>query len=411
MEKSLPIPDLDGAMALIREKVLPLETEQVTLEHAAGRVAAENLDGLQPIPDFDQSTRDGFAPATEGPFEETSGLVRFRIRGEIAAGDTRNHTVAQGDCLRIMTGAMLPEGADRVVPWERCRVSGEFLELFSDELEGGEHFVRRRGSELKQGSLLLGGGKVISPEHQVHLAAAGNERVAVVRRPGVACFCTGSELVRSGQPVQPGQKVSGNRFLLTGLGRRFGGIPEDLGVIPDTAGELDSCFQKLAQQNNDLVVSTGGMGPGKYDLLEESFVRAGGEVWFRALMLRPGKSILFGRLGKSFFIGLPGPPPAVRTLFNELVGPLLLRLQGVERTYPRVVTAHLSQKLRRKKTGVMMFSGGQLFFKDGRCLVRPASKMEVPDCLIVIPAHRKSFKPGSRVSVHLVSAPFSPALS
>ena len=390
-------PELISAKKIIAAHIRRTKGEEVSLEEALLRLPVAPLRAGISHPGYDQSTRDGFVIAGDDGTPAGDGCS-FRIEGEIRAGTTGRHALRPGTACRITTGGLIPARGMRVIPQEDCRERDGVLSVPEAVLQRRNTFIRRKGCEIRRGRVVVPAGTLILPDHQVLLATTGHSRVLVHRRPRVAFFCTGSELVASAAEVEDGLKVSGNRYLLQGLIRLSGGIPQYLGTAADSGEDLTAALGRIDRDATEVIITTGGMGPGRYDLLERAFEAAGGEVVYRSLSVRPGKATLFGRLGASLFFGLPGPPPAVRALFHELAGPALLLLQGMRKGGPQGIRASLLEEVVLKEKGVLHLRGG---LQKGAS-VRLAGKIEVPDCYILFPCHRKSFKKGEMVEVHLV---------
>ncbi|MBU1985950.1 MAG: hypothetical protein KJ846_01840, partial [Proteobacteria bacterium] len=203
-----------------------------------------------------------------------------------------------------------------------------------------------------------------------------------------------------------GQKVSENRFLLNGLTQLFGAIPTDCGLVGDNKNELRRLFATLDPAQTDVVISTGAMGPGKYDLLEDAFIEAGGQLIYNALKIRPGRATLFGTLGPSLFFGLPGPPPAVHLLFHELVRPALLALQGIKRCLPEIVKVRLTEPVACPEKKILCLKSGIFQINNGICTARLARKSEPTSCYLLCPAHRRQLHAGEWIQAHLTNSPF-----
>jgi molybdopterin molybdotransferase len=225
--------------------------------------------------------------------------------------------------------------------------------------------------------------------------------VAVAAQPRVACFCTGSELVAAGGSPLAGQKLSLNSMLLQHLIPCYGGSLIHQGLIADNGGALDALFTSLAEGNYHLAISTGGMGPGKYDLVKQAFRRAGGEILLHSLPMLPGRSLILGILGETLFIALPGPPNAVRTLINEFVGPIILLLQGAQFPWPKKLQAQLMEACRMRQSDFVQVKGGVLQLDRGMVLVRPAERLDAVSCFIHFVPGRKEFAKGELVEVHV----------
>jgi molybdopterin molybdotransferase len=388
---------------LIAETVSPLSGEICSVVASSGRVTVRPLLAKIPQPGYDQATRDGFAVGAGG--DSVADDVRFRIVGEAPAGDTRRWVLPPGQACRIMTGGMVPDGAMRVVSQEDCVVEDDIVLVSARGLDRNNTFIARQGREVAAGELLVEPGSILQTEHLGLLASCGHTEIEVCRRPRVGFFCTGSELVETADQVVPGLKLSSNRYLLEGLIRQFLAEPQYLGIVPDQAGDLDRLLAKITTASLDAVISTGGMGPGKYDLLEDAFRRAGGEVISRTLAMRPGASTLIGRLGRAVFFGLPGPPGAVRTLMNELVGPALLQLQGVKEYGPVAVAARLAERVELRRTAVLQVKAGVLQLVAGGGEVRLIGRLEAPTCFVLFPPGQEVYPSGCEVEVHPAWSP------
>lgn len=388
---------------LIAETVHPLSGEICPVVASPGRVASQPLLARVPQPGYDQATRDGFAVGAGGDSVADGG--EFRIDGEAPAGDTQRRMLPPGQACRIMTGGMVPDGTERVVPQEDCVVEDGMVLVSARGLARKKTFIDRQGSQVAKGELLVEQGSILQTEDSALLASCGHSEIEVCCRPRVGFFCTGSELVESAAKLVPGLKLSSNRYLLEGLIRQFLAEPVNLGIVPDTAGALDEVLAKITTASLDAVISTGGMGPGKYDLLEVAFRRAGGKVVSHSLAMRPGASTLVGRLGRAVFFGLPGPPGAVRTLMNELVGPALLQLQGVREYQPVEVRARLTDRVELRRADVLHIKPGVLSMAARGLAVRLAGRMETPSCFVLFPPGQEVYPADSEVEVHLAWSP------
>lgn len=399
---------LTAARELIADNLSITEGETVSVKEALARIPVQ--DGLAKValPGCDQSMRDGFALGLDG---EVVGQGRlFRLVGEIPAGSREIRAVAVGAACRIMTGAMVPAGTVRVVPQEDCLAEGATVTVPLQALARKNPFLEKRGSQIGAGECVAKAGTILLPEHLALLVATGHGWIEVFRRPRVGYFCTGSELVESLDQLELGLKISANRYLLDGLVRQFLAEPEDLGIIRDAQAELDRIFERLDAASLDVVISTGGMGPGKYDLLAEAFCRAGGKVLFRSLGLRPGHGTLCGKLGNMLFFGLPGPPGAVRTLMNELVGPALLQLQGARDYSPVAVQARLAQRIEMRDADVLQIKAGMLSCQDGQISARLAGRQEAATCFLLFPPGGAIYESGSLIQAHMAYSPCASAL-
>ena len=374
-------------------------SEIVVLSEALQRITATDVLALIPQPSFDESTRDGFViNVIDGP-DGRQNL--YKVADEIPAGKPSQTILEPGTACRIMTGGCVPEGGERVVPYENCAEGDGVVSITDNSLQVRATFIRKTGSEIAQGERLLGCGVQLEGAHLGLLASCGVHDVSVFVRPSVGYVCTGSELTAATEVLEVGQKVSSNSFLLEGLLASVGARPVNLGVIKDSEHELLALFAKVVADELDVLITTGGMGPGKYDLVEKAFVEAGGKIVFNAISMRPGKSFLFGTLGRTLFFGLPGPPHAVRTLLNTLVGPALLAMQGLKGSWSKRVQAHLQHEIGVKRNDVLRLKDGVLMLDEGRCSVRLAGGLEVGNCFVLLPPGQSHYREAELVEVHL----------
>jgi len=237
--------------------------------------------------------------------------------------------------------------------------------------------------------------------HLALLSSSGVRSVVVSTRPSAGFLCTGSELKSLSGGLEKGHKFSSNSFLLEGLFASYGVYSEDFGIVEDNKSDLLEFFVKAKGRGLDLLISTGGTGPGKYDLVRDAFVEAGGQVILTELEMRPGKSILFGKLGGTLFFGMPGPPFAVQTLFNLLVGPVLSAMQGREGRKPQKVQAYIQHQVTVKHNNVLRLKDGVLTLEGGRCSVRLAERFETSNCYILLQPGENHYSKSTLVDVFL----------
>ncbi len=394
--------DLADARKRIAAKVRPGKSESVDLLDALGRVPVTQLAAKNSLPGYDQSTRDGYVIPSKSEKKEGKGCW-YTIGGEIPAGSIGEILLSDGVCYRIMTGGLVPDKGVRVIPQEDCCQKEGRIFVEDVTLKRRSTFIRAHGCDIKEKELVVPSGKALTVDDLVTLAETGHTHISVYERPRISYFCSGNELVAEPSEVRKGLKVSANCFLLDGLIRRYGGLPKDLGIVADSMDAVIHVLDSIDPANNGVVVSTGGMGPGRYDVIEEAFRQRGGEIIYSSLNLRPGKKTLFGVIGKTLYFGLPGPPPAVRTLFYELVKPVLLIMQGVEEWQPRPVKAYLQTPISLKKYGILNLRAGIIYTDGGRLCVRACNKGEHPSAYILIKAERKQVEAGEIVDVHLVT--------
>jgi len=318
----------EEAVSIILERTgASLGSERCPLEEAVGRVLARDVESDIDLPPFEKSAMDGFAvhsSAFEG-LPEGSELRLERV-GESRAGTPFAGSVGPGECVAIYTGAELPGDCDAVVMVERSRAEGEAVHL-ADAPRPGQH-VCARGEDLRRGERVLEAGTRLSPAHVSVLAAVGCVPVPVVRRPRLAILTSGDELVPPTQTPGPGEIREGNTLHLAALARDAGAEVVRSGVVRDELDGLAATF-RAALAECDLLVTTGGVSMGKYDLVGEALERVGVEKVFHKVAIKPGKPVWFGTCGDTLVFGLPGNPVSCWVGHEVFVRPALAKLAGL----------------------------------------------------------------------------------
>ncbi|MFZ5776324.1 MAG: molybdopterin molybdotransferase MoeA [Thermodesulfobacteriota bacterium] len=391
------MPTLAQAQRLILSTLAPLPSEEVPLPAAAGRVAAAPLTAKRAVPDFARSSMDGFA--IHSSTLAATGRAELVVIGEIAAGATILPSLRQGSAIRIMTGGAVPPGADQVVPVEQCRFEEGRVLIAAPPRSGA--FIRQAGADLRRGRTIVAPGRRIEPQHLPLLAESGCETVAATTRPRLAILCTGSELLEASATPLRGQIVGGNRFLLDALARRADAAVSGTELAVDDLDTIVARLEAALASPADLIITTGGMGPGKYDLLPQAFERLGIQPLYRQLAVRPGRSTMFGLAGGKPLFALPGPPPAVFPLFHELVLPALNRLQGLRRPLGQTAAAVLAEPLSLNKTGILNLKAATARLEGTTLVVRASRAGETANAIIHIPANRRHLRAGETVRLRL----------
>jgi molybdopterin molybdotransferase len=332
--------EFEEARALVLSALKTRPPESVLLAVALGRTLARDIEARENIPPFDKATMDGYALKAEDV--RTAGkdaAVELEVMEDLPAGRVSRRSVGRGQAVRIMTGAPLPKGADAVVMVE------------DTERSGGRVKVRRAvrpsdntgqaGEDLKKGDLVLERGAVIGPAETGLLAAAGLARVPVVRRPKLAVIATGDEIVEPGERKAAGQIRNSNGPALLAMALRTGAEAKYLGIARDTSSSLRA---KLARAKGaDILVLTGGVSVGDYDLVKDELRAAGVKPVFWQVRIKPGKPVFFGRRGSQLVFGLPGNPTSAMVTFLLFVQPAIERLLGRTNPGPRAGRAVLAE--------------------------------------------------------------------
>jgi molybdopterin molybdotransferase len=329
---------VDEALARVLDGVAPLSVESADLLGAAGRVLAQDLAAGLTQPPFNASAMDGYAVRADDVAAVPAAL---RIIGESNAGGPYAGSVGPGEAARIFTGASVPQGADAVVIQEDTERSGDRLSVREPASRGAN--IRPAGGDFRKGDTLLRSGRLLDASAITLAAAGGHARLIVRRRPVVAILATGDELVEPGTLPGAGQIVSSNPYGLAALIAAFGGEPKLLGIAGDTLEDLQAKLATAADA--DVLVTIGGASVGDRDLVKPALEARGMALDFWKVAVRPGKPMLFGRLGAQRVLGLPGNPLSCLIAARIFLVPLLYALLG--RTDPplREQTAVLAHPL------------------------------------------------------------------
>ncbi|TPI81938.1 gephyrin-like molybdotransferase Glp [Mesorhizobium sp. B2-8-9] len=329
------------ALERLLDGVTALPGERVPLADAAGRVLAEPVVALRTQPPFDASAMDGYAARF---CDVASAPALLEVIGMAPAGRGFSGTVGEGQAVRIFTGAPLPEGADTVVIQENVRDLGNGrIELTEPTAEGRN--VRRRGLDFGQGDVLLEKGRVLDAAALSLAASANHPALNVVRRPLVAIIATGDELLPPGSALGPDQIISSNAYGVAAAAQSVGALALDLGIAADRQEAIAALVRKAVEADADVVVTLGGASVGDHDLVHNVLTGEGMQLDFWKIAMRPGKPLMFGRLGNIRCIGLPGNPVASIVCSQLFLKPLLARLGGRDHRQD-VRTARLGTAIR-----------------------------------------------------------------
>ncbi len=328
------------ARAIVLREVQSLATtEQLPLADADGRALAESIAADRDYPPFDRSARDGFAiRAADVPGQ-------LRIVGEVRAGDVPSHTVQAGEAIEIMTGAPMPKGADAVVMVEHTRRDGDTV-VIERTSKPGDNFAPR-GTEARSGEFLLQPGKRLSYADVALLAMVGRAQVLVFRKPKVAILPTGDEIVDVGTKPGHFQIRNSNAYSITAQVRRAGGVPEILPTARDNQESTRSMIER-GLASADLLLLSGGVSAGKYDIVEKVLADLGARFFFDRVAIQPGQPVVFGTAKGKFFFGLPGNPISTMVTFELFARAAIERLSGCAAAPLLLLRAKLTREFRHK---------------------------------------------------------------
>lgn len=378
----------------------------VPTEEVLGLVLADDVCAPNDMPPFTNSAMDGYAVRSS----DTAGASRkrprlLRLLETVPAGTIPKKRLGPGLATKIMTGAPLPRGADSVLIAENSEKKDGSIRCFAP-VRRGEN-VRQAGEDVKRGERVLRKGALIRPQGMGMLGAMGYTRVRVIERPRVAILATGSELVGVECTPGPGQVRNCNNLSLIGLVRKYGAEPADLGLVRDNARALES--RLLAASAYDLVVTSGGVSVGEYDVVKTALSKLGACVKFWQVRVKPGKPLAFALVRGTPVFGLPGNPVSAIVSFEQFVRPALLKLMGHSRLNKPVIAARCERRIEKPADRVHLVRA-RVWRRGGKYHASPlcaqgsgalASMVEA-DGLIIVPARKTTVRPGETVRVMML---------
>ena len=407
---------LEEARELVLAKVAPLGSEEVPLLDVVGRVAAADLTSDIDIAPFAHSAMDGFALRADeiaGATEEAP--VALKVIAEIGAGDVFSGAIAPGECVRIMTGAPLPDDADAVVKYEIVAVlAGDgkpgSTVAFSAPAKPGAN-VRAAGEEARAGEVVVERGEVIGAAGVGFLASCGVLQVPAYARPRVAIIATGSELVPPDQVPGPGQIRNSNSYAMAACAQRAGAVPHILPIVEDTFEALRDAVAAAAR-DYDFVVTTGGAANGDFDFIKPVVAELG-ELKMTTVNMRPGKAQTFGIVNGTPVFGLPGNPAAAYVGFEMLIRPALRTMQGYTFMNHPTVRARLTADEKNRDPRRIFLRGTLTRATDGTFEVTPSRNqssglfgpIQKTNCMAIMPEGTEPQPAGSMVDCILLDVP------
>lgn len=395
---SMPV---EQARQLIQQFLVALtEQETVDLRNALQRTLAADVLSPMNVPPHDYSAMDGYALRSAGL---ESAPCKLKIIGSAYAGHSFTGRVPAGECVRIMTGSLIPDGCDSVVMQEKVKVDGDTVTI-ADVHRPGEN-IRHAGEDITQGATVLTRGQVIRPAEMGLLASLGYSEIRVYRKLKVALFSTGDELRQPGSPLAAGQIYDSNRYSLLGMLGELNAEVIDMGSIHDDKETLKAAFLKAASQA-DAIITSGGVSVGEADYIKQ-LLHEIGEVVFWKIAMKPGRPLAYGKIGSCHFFGLPGNPVAVMVTFQQFVRDALRLLMG-QQLKPAMEFQAICTRPIRKIPGRTEFQRGILSQDENdRWVVHTTgeqgsgilSSMSKANCYIVLPVSQGNVEAGNAVRV------------
>jgi molybdopterin molybdotransferase len=395
---------VDKALEIVLGHTPVLPAEEVDLLNAVGRVLAEDVHADLDMPPFDRSAMDGYAVRAE---DVAQAPVVLDVAGQVRAGHWPDRALEPGQAIQIMTGAPVPPGATAVQPVERTRPmdDGRRVVMLAP-VEPGAH-IARQGVEVHAGDRLLERGRTIDPATVAVLATAGKGRLRVGRRPTLAMLVTGDELVDVWDTPSRGRIRNSNGYAVVAQARWAGAEARSLGVVPDQADRIAEAVRDGFR--DDVLVISGGVSEGAYDLVEEVLARFDVGLLFTKVAIKPGAPLVFGRRGDKLVFGLPGNPVSAQVTFDVFVRAALLRMQGATVvSRPRVEVELLDAV--RNRSGRQAYAPARVVFEGGRLVARPVASQGSADvrahahanALVILEARQLRAEAGQKVPALLL---------
>lgn len=387
------------AKAFIQQFLSPVKaTETITTRESLGRVLSKDIISSCNVPNHNNSAMDGFAYKFEDPNKP------LKIIGTALAGRPYAGNIQSGECIKIMTGAVIPPGADTVVMQERTTTIDNTLTITETPQKGAN--IRLAGEDLSLGQTVLAKGHLMRPADLGLIASLGQGEVEVYRKLKVAFFSTGDELVGVGQPLEEGQIYDSNRYTLYGMLTRLGVEVHDLGAIPDQIDLLESTLLD-ATSNHDVVITSGGVSVGEADHMKTLLAKHG-QVLFWKINMKPGRPLAYGKVNNAHYFGLPGNPVATMVAFYQFVRDALVVLMGSTIRHMPLFNIECSAPIKKAK-GRTEFVRGLLYIDNGIWKVKPTgnqssgvlSSMSAANCFIVLDEAVGNCEVGTSVQVQM----------
>lgn len=397
--------NVQQAQQRITNLVMPLTSwESVPLRNSLDRVLHQSIISPINVPPHNNSAMDGYAIHSS---DITSNSFTLKQIGTAFAGQPYSGSIKPGECIRIMTGAMMPSDCNTVVMQEHVEANNNII-TFHGKQQQGQH-VRSAGEDLSTGEIVLTEGHKITAADLGLIASLGFSEVTVKRKLRVAFFSTGDELCSIGEILEPGQIYDSNRYTLYGMLKQHNVDMLDMGVVPDEKKALREALQ-LASQQADVVITSGGVSVGEADYVKEILADIG-QVDFWKIAMKPGRPLAFGKINETLFFGLPGNPVSVMVTFYQFVSTALKQLAGEPNHITHTMQVNCISSI-RKRTGRFEFQRGILFTdKQGHSQVKTTGEqgsgilrsMSIANCFILLDEDCDGVTPNTLVTVQ----PFS----
>ncbi|PWV98444.1 molybdopterin molybdotransferase [Paenibacillus cellulosilyticus] len=400
---------VEAARELLQSRVRPVEPTEVELAEAIGRRLAAPIRTVEPIPHFRRSGMDGYAIRTADIAHASAALpIELEIIEHIPCGKEPLYSITEGKAARIMTGGMVPDGADAVIMQEMTEAvehNGRSIVRIQKKIAPGLN-ITPIGEEAGEGTLVIEAGEKLGAGHTAILAALGYNRVPVYRKPKVAVLSTGTELLRLTDPLQMGKIRNSNAYMLMAQIIAAGAQPLLVGQIPDDYPKAERMLYDLLASDADLIVTSGGVSVGDYDSMADFFLRWEGTTLFNKIAMRPGSPTTAGAWKDKLLFGLSGNPSACFVGFELFVRPVIQQLQGAVVDTAKTVTCLLAADY-EKVNAYTRYVRGQWYSSGGNHYAKPVGRdksstilsLKDANCLIVIPPTKTGIVSGEIVQI------------
>lgn len=398
------LPLADALESMLSRLPAPTMIEYLPLNECANRVLAEDVFSPINVPNFDNSAMDGYAVR----IVDLEKNFTLKVAGKAFAGNPFSGELQAGECVRIMTGALVPKSVDAVVMQEETTLNADGSVTFNNVPKLGSN-IRRIGDDVKQGALVLKKGSLLNVASLPLLASLGIASVPVFAKLKVAILSTGDELTSVGEPLNEGKIYDTNRFAVRLMLEKLNCEVLDYGIFPDDEALFEQAFIE-AQEKADVIITSGGVSVGEADFTKAVLEKLG-EIGFWKIAMKPGKPFAFGKLENAWFFGLPGNPVSALVTFYQLVQPALAKLSGLSAdkiaNLTKNLTACSAEKL-KKAVGRQDFQRGYYYANEqGELEVRPVgtqgshifSAFNESNCFIVLEAERGNVEVGEKVTI------------
>lgn len=400
---------VEEALKIVLDSVKVLGTERIPMQDSYGRVLAEDIHSGIYLPPWDNSAMDGYAVRWEdikGASKDRPG--KLRIVSDVRAGVMPDKPVRQGEAIRIMTGAPVPDGADTVVRVEDTKYEGDVVTIFRSGKKGEN--IRKKGENVKKGDSVLEKGTLIGPGQLGSMAMVGKPVVTVYRRPAVMVMSTGDELADLDEALTENKIPNSNSYAVASQVLDAGGVPYNLGIARDNKESLrEKIGQGLA---GDMLIVSGGVSVGQYDFVKDILKEYGIDMKFWTVGIRPGHPIAFGTVGDRPIFGLPGNPVSTMVTFEVFVRPALLKMGGYTSIFRPVVDAVAEEEF-SDRPGRTHYVRSIVRYENGKYYVRSTGtqgsgvlmSMAYANCFMVLPPDKEKVLPGETVKIQLLGRP------